>query len=525
LIIRCERCSTMYELEESLLAPEGSQVQCTKCQLVFVAVPPRAAGRTLPGMPAADAASKPAPAHAAPARSAPAREPPAREGPAARAARTGSPAVYHPPTSGAPVRAPVLKRDTVGTFEARLRWTARWRWLGPVLGGAVVVLVAVGWLLLSRSSRPTPSDTRAEALALMALDDAGSLDEAARKLADARGSGRKAAAASADRALALALRTAGVSEERDALAVRLAAASDERERLRREASAAGDGEGDGLAATVAGLEREVRARDEQLRSLATAAADQLRGAEAAGAAAPDLARAAASLHALRGERDALEKVLRAGKDGGRRDAWLDLAEGWIDARDPDRAVRERALVKLGALASARPDLLRARFLLARAEVSLGRRAEARAAVDGILSANRRHEGARRLREELSAPPAPVAAAPSPPPAPPPAERAAPPPQRRKPVAQPAPAASAPSPAAPDGAEAPAPPPRRPAPAAARAPDAAAPAAPAPAAPMPAPPAAAPPGDRASPDEAGASAPPRPPRALPEPSPDPGSQGG
>ncbi|MGB8929693.1 MAG: zinc-ribbon domain-containing protein, partial [Anaeromyxobacteraceae bacterium] len=51
--IRCERCSTTYELDEALLAPEGSPVQCTKCQHVFNAVPPRAAGRTLVGVPAA----------------------------------------------------------------------------------------------------------------------------------------------------------------------------------------------------------------------------------------------------------------------------------------------------------------------------------------------------------------------------------------------------------------------------------------------------------------------------------------
>ncbi|HET7825361.1 MAG TPA: zinc-ribbon domain-containing protein, partial [Anaeromyxobacter sp.] len=47
MVIRCERCSTLYELDEALLAPGGSQVQCTRCQHVFTAFPPRAPGRTL----------------------------------------------------------------------------------------------------------------------------------------------------------------------------------------------------------------------------------------------------------------------------------------------------------------------------------------------------------------------------------------------------------------------------------------------------------------------------------------------
>ncbi|HEY6101289.1 MAG TPA: zinc-ribbon domain-containing protein, partial [Anaeromyxobacter sp.] len=32
MVIRCERCSILYELDEALLAPGGSQVQCTRCQ-------------------------------------------------------------------------------------------------------------------------------------------------------------------------------------------------------------------------------------------------------------------------------------------------------------------------------------------------------------------------------------------------------------------------------------------------------------------------------------------------------------
>ena len=39
MLIRCEKCSTLYELDESLLPPQGAPVQCSKCQFVFKAYP------------------------------------------------------------------------------------------------------------------------------------------------------------------------------------------------------------------------------------------------------------------------------------------------------------------------------------------------------------------------------------------------------------------------------------------------------------------------------------------------------
>src|SRR5512138_3125900 len=86
VVIRCERCSTLYDLDEALLAPEGSQVQCTRCQHVFTAHPARSSGRTLVGMPAApDAPAEPVRSSASAAQ----REPPARSA-AARDASAGS---------------------------------------------------------------------------------------------------------------------------------------------------------------------------------------------------------------------------------------------------------------------------------------------------------------------------------------------------------------------------------------------------------------------------------------------------
>jgi tetratricopeptide (TPR) repeat protein len=335
----------------------------------------------------------------------------------------------------------VLKRDTVGTFEARLRWTARWRWLAPALAVAAVVAAAGTWLLLRRSGEAGAARAQADALALVALDDGASLDDAAARLADVVRRSPKLTAAAGDRALALVLRAAALADERDALAARLSARNDDRERLRREMPDGWERAERAAAADVAGLEPEVRGRDERALALAGAAADQLRAVRGQIGDTPEVLRAFAALHVFRGERDQAQRLLRAVRERGRRDPWLDLADGWLDARDGERAARERALVKLGALASSHPDILRGRYLLARAEGSLGRRSQALATLDKILAANPSHEAAKRLRAELSAPPPPAVQPPAPPPAPPPAVQVLP--LRRKLVPQRVPGASAP----------------------------------------------------------------------------------
>jgi hypothetical protein len=464
----------MYELDESLLAPGGSQVQCTKCQHVFTAVPPAAPGRTLVGVPAqapAESAAQPAPGRepaperpatparpsASPARAASAA--PRPDGAPARVARTSAPPVYRPPASSAPAvtRAPVLKRDTVGTFEARLRWAARLRWLAPALAVVVAAGIAAAWLLLrDRPGAPAGARAHKEALALLALDDAESLEAAAARLGDLERTAPAGGAAAADRALARVLRAASLGEERDTLAVRLSARNDERERLRREAPQGWEELEQAAARDVAALEPQVRALEEQVRALAGGAAERLGALRGEVGDTPEVVRATAALHALRGEREPLQKLVRTAREGGGRDAWLDLADGWMDARDPDRPTRERAVVRLGAVTSARPDLLRARYLLARAEASLGRRAEALATLDGVLSANPRHGAARRLQSELAAPPPPPPAPPAP--AAPPAAKAPPPQRKPVPQAGPTPSSPAPTATAPSGPgrEAPAP---------------------------------------------------------------------
>lgn len=174
--IRCERCSTVYELDEALLAPEGSSVQCTRCQHVFTARPPSAPGQTLVGLPAQPAPEDPPAAAVEAARPAPAPAPPARDLPAptqpAQATRVPVPArgvpppVYRPtPGPGAVRAAPVLRKDAVGTFESRLRWHARLRWLVPVAVAGVLLVAAVAWYLLARRAAPDPARAVAPAAA------------------------------------------------------------------------------------------------------------------------------------------------------------------------------------------------------------------------------------------------------------------------------------------------------------------------------------------------------------------------
>jgi predicted Zn finger-like uncharacterized protein len=458
LVIRCERCSTLYELDEALLSPSGSQVQCTKCDHVFTAFPAKTPGGTEVGVPAAQEARPPEPAPAAaPPQPAPAATPSAVPLPPAAApappaerraegprAKWGTSApVYRPPSSpsgsaaaGGSPRAPLLKRDTVGVFEARLRWSARLRWLVPAAAVALLAVVVAAWLLLSRRAPPDDPRARREAMALAARDDLASLDEAASRLeALRRARGSKAAAA--DAAAVDVLRAAVVAEEGEALAARRTARAAERERLRREQPAGWEEGERAAAADVQALDQEVRTREERSRALAAAALDALRPLQRAGGALPEVGRGLGLYHALGGDRPSVERVAGAARAGAARDPWLDLAEGWVDARQADRAAWERAIVALGAVAAAHPELVRARYLLARAQAALGHRAEALSSVEGALSVNARHEGAQRLRAELAVPAEPPAtplSAPAEPPSGSPAGRS--PAQPRKVFSQP-----------------------------------------------------------------------------------------
>ena len=408
MIIRCERCSTLYELDESLLASDGSDVQCTRCQHVFRAIPPRAPGQTLQGVPT-QAVVPPTPAPpAAPEPAAPpaASEPPATAAPEPHAVASAhqapryapGPAVYRPPISQPSVsRPPLIRRDTVGTFESRLRWSHRWKWLAPTLIAAVVGLGVLAFLLRDSLHDPRARGAHQAALELASRDDLASLEQARSQLDDAIRKAPRLHAARADRAL-VDLLTAGALAD--------------------------------LSPDPAG---GVRGRKgEVLVEQSSASLEQL---ERAGLAPAEVARARAVAAALGTDRAQLGRLATAARALLADDPFVQVAELSSAVRSGDRGSRERAIGALSMLVTRHPELIRARYTLARGQALAGRRPEALATLKALLEANPRHEGALALRESLvRTTPAVVGPAPVPPSANPAqpaarAERPATPPRR------------------------------------------------------------------------------------------------
>lgn len=275
------------------------------------------------------------------------------------------------PTQVKVSRPPVLRKDAMGTFESRLRWNARWRWLGPTLVVLVVALAVVAWIAMDRRAGAGAEQARAEGLARLALDDASSIDEAAARLDQALQRAPGLAAAAADRALVDLMRAGALADD----------------------------------AETEAQETSARGSRVQAAALTSSAAEALRRLEREGKAPVEVGRALAIAAALRGEG---AEVQRQAAAGGAGDPWLALAQGLLNARSPDRSRRERSVGALQLVVSRHPELLHARWRLAVALTSLGRREEALAAVDSLLGANARHERGKALRAELTRPPPPAA---------------------------------------------------------------------------------------------------------------------
>ena len=45
MLIRCDKCTTLYELDDKLIPRQGAPVQCSRCQFVFTAYPPGEGGK------------------------------------------------------------------------------------------------------------------------------------------------------------------------------------------------------------------------------------------------------------------------------------------------------------------------------------------------------------------------------------------------------------------------------------------------------------------------------------------------
>jgi len=370
LHIRCERCATVYELDERILPPTGAPVQCTRCQHVFHAFPPQAAGRTLAGQPPPVAAARPvAPV---PARPAPRRDP---------------------------------RNDTLVNFAAQVRRQSLWKWLGPLL--VVVAGGALSGAFAWRSSRVDPAALakRDDGLALLARDDSASLEQAAASLSEAARIDPKLVGARADRALARLLLAAGLRDDAAALEARFKALDGERLRLEAERPMGWERRAAEAVEGMKPVKAELEPLHERARALREEAYAELRGLarEHAGDAAVE--RALAVYYAFDGNAEQSGKLVRNARAARQDDAWIDLAEAAVDALGANaRNKREQAVARLGPLAAAHPELLRARMLLAAAEVDLGRGDAAVAALDSVLAANPGHDRAQRMKAEILAPP-------------------------------------------------------------------------------------------------------------------------
>ncbi|MGC3999010.1 MAG: tetratricopeptide repeat protein [Anaeromyxobacter sp.] len=305
------------------------------------------------------------------------------------------------------------------------------KWLAPVLVAALAAVAGGTWWLLTAPPRIDPAVLRArqEGLAALALDDAQSLDRAAARLDAALKGAPNQDGIAADRALVEVVRAGGLLIDADGLRATAALRVADRDRLRAAApppapqrpgaapppapadpGAAAAAEADALAARAEALE----ARARSLRAGARQALDQL---DPSGPGRQEIARARALLAAQEGNAAVLSQQAAAARAGGVEDGWVALAEA--------QPAHGEAATALASIASRHPDLLRARYLLARSQASLGRRAEALATLDALLAANPRHEGGTALRAELGCPV---------PGEPPPAAVAKPPPPARNPVA-------------------------------------------------------------------------------------------
>lgn len=438
MIIRCERCSTLYDLDETLLAPQGSPVQCARCQAVFTAVPNR------PGAPATPPATPSAPLESPPAPGATTAGPsPAEVSTVAPRRPPPGPNIYRRPQPAAAPAAPVRgraragapPRDAVSAMEARLRAAGRWKLaLVPVAVLAAAGLAYAGWSVLKRLPDPESQRQQAEAMALLSLDDAGSLGKAVDLLDLVQQGDHASRGAAGQRGLARALLVTAQAEEVEPLQERLAAVSAEKARLEREQP---PGAEDGLRALTmetTRVEVELAPRRKQLEALRTRAAEELRLAAAESNGERDAAPGLAVLAVLDGNAEEVARASDLLRAKG-PNQWAELVELWLAVRK-DGASRDQAIPRLQALAGAHPNLIRARLVLARALLAAGRREEAISSVTLLLSANPHHERAQRLRVQLasSPPPASVPAA-----APPPLPKPAWTPRPVVPAAAPAPA--------------------------------------------------------------------------------------
>jgi len=269
----------------------------------------------------------------------------------------------------------------------------------PIVPVAVVLVVAavllLAWRLIARD--PGAARRLAEGQQLLLRDDRASLTRAIVAFDDAARPDEGHADARADRVLARALLLGLVQGEAARIDARLAARQAERARTD---TPVGPPAPD-LAEQIDALEAQQEAVRGRLRELEGVATSDLASLERRDAERPSVQRARAVLEAYATEpARAAEAVLRDRPARG-KDPWLDLAVGVSETRAVSPELRAEGVARLEAVVKAHPELLRARLALAEALARAGRVEAALASLDALLAANRDHDDARALRNDLA----------------------------------------------------------------------------------------------------------------------------
>jgi len=376
LRIRCERCATVYELDEKRLPAGGALVKCTRCQNVFRASPPAldVLPATSPVAPSEDRtavfgfSSGATPEQTASYASAPAPAPAAAGGPSS------------------------TQRPRITSASPASSHRAIWPWVVLVLVLVAAALVAV-WF----NSRKRPDAVAAAQLValeeLVARDDRASLELAAsRATSDPSGEAR------ALQAMAFLWLASDARDDAAPLLARVQAL--EAEVLREDlARAPGwDLRRDEIASRLDRARQEASVIQGRERSFLDAADVAAEEAPRAGATEMALLRARAVRQALHSDA-ALITTVREASLIDASDPWVEMALG-VAAGDPGNPdVRG-----LRSVAMRHPRLLRARVLLARALHAAGLDGEALRLLDEILAENGDHESAKARKAEILAPP-------------------------------------------------------------------------------------------------------------------------
>jgi predicted Zn finger-like uncharacterized protein len=417
VLIRCDKCSTVYELDEKVLPAGGAPVQCSRCQYIFTAFPPRARppARTDAAsecVPTSDGASVPP--------SVPGGESHASVGDAA--APPAVVAAPQPPRAapdtggqqftadGRPIRkVPFPEEDptplgprtfakSVSVSSRRSRSTPLLLWVVPIAVVALAIAGIVAWRIAAgRRPKPEAVQRRAEGHSLLLRDDRASLARAVVAFEDSARLDPRLFEARADAALARALVLGLTRAEAERFVLRAEVV----ERAAAQAGAEHPANAE-LAAEASRLRAEADAVRVRTGKLAAEIRQELtpllrdHGGDAA------VVRAAAMLAAMSLD-PARAAVLARARAVAARDRWVDVAEAAAASSDGPES-RAEAVARAETVARAHPEALRAGVLLACALARSGRVDEAVAAAERVLAENPAHDDARALAAVLRAPP-------------------------------------------------------------------------------------------------------------------------